>query len=97
MWQDVRYTIRSLARHRGFAVAGVLVLALGIGVNGAVFSVINSILFRPLPVRAPDELRYDALTFVTVPTLLASAVLLACCVPAIRASRVDPIVVLRNL
>ena len=56
--RDVQYSVRSLAKHPGFAAAGVLVLALGIGVNTAIFSVINAVLFRPLPVRAPEELRY---------------------------------------
>ncbi len=58
MWQDLRYSLRSLTRHPGFLAAGVIVLALGIGVNSAIFSVINAILFRPLPVHKPDELRY---------------------------------------
>ena len=58
LWQDLRYTTRTLAKHPAFVLAGVLVLGLAIGVNTAIFSVINAILFRPLPVHAPDELRY---------------------------------------
>ena len=58
IWRDVQYSTRVLAAHRGFATAGVLVLALGMGVNTAIFSVVNAVLFRPLPVRAADELRY---------------------------------------
>ena len=47
--QDVRYTLRTLSRDRGFALVAILILALGIGVNVAVFSVVNTILLRPLP------------------------------------------------
>ena len=58
MWQDLRYSVRTLLKHPGFLAGGVLVLALGNGLNTAIFSVINAILYRPLPVHAPDELRY---------------------------------------
>ena len=58
MWQDLRYSLRTLTKHPGFLIAGVIVLALGIGVNTAIFSVVNAILFRPLPVHKPEELRY---------------------------------------
>jgi putative ABC transport system permease protein len=58
MWSDVRHTVRSLAKHPAFLAAGVLVLALGNGLNTAVFSVVNAILFRSPPVRDPGQLRY---------------------------------------
>jgi predicted permease len=47
--QDVRYSLRLLARQRGFTATAVVVLALGIGVNTAIFTLLNAVLFRPLP------------------------------------------------
>jgi len=47
--QDIRYTLRTLGRNRSFTAVAILVLALGIGVNIAVFSVVNTLLLRPLP------------------------------------------------
>jgi predicted permease len=54
--QDVRYGWRILRTHRTFALAAIVTLALGIGVNTAVFSVVNAIVLRPLPVRDGDRL-----------------------------------------
>jgi predicted permease len=58
--QDLRYTLRTLSRDRGFTLVAILILALGIGANIAVFSVVNHLLLRPLPFPDADRLVWIA-------------------------------------
>jgi predicted permease len=63
LWHDIRYGLRQLRKSPGFTAVAVLSLALGIGVNTAIFSMINGILYKSLPVRNPHELRVINWTF----------------------------------
>jgi putative ABC transport system permease protein len=69
--QDLRYGLRTFIRQPAFALTAILALALGIGANTAVFSVVYAVLLKPLPFSHPDQLiyvhdTYPAVTFASV-------------------------------
>ena len=78
---DLRYGLRGLSKNRGFALAAVLSLALGIGANTTIFTLLNAVFLRPLPVRDPAGL---AAVFTTDPRIPG---LLPCSYPNYRDQR----------
>jgi ABC-type antimicrobial peptide transport system permease subunit len=90
MIQDFKFAVRQLFKAPGFTIAATIVLALGIGANTAVFSLVNTLLFAP-----PSYANPHPIAFTAAPLLLAAAALIATWLPARRAASLNPVEALR--
>ncbi|MGI8735413.1 MAG: hypothetical protein ACR2LM_19175 [Pyrinomonadaceae bacterium] len=59
-FQDLRYALRALSKHRNFTAAALLTLALGIGINTSIFTPLYSVAFRPLAVKDPQTKTFSS-------------------------------------
>src|SRR4051794_5674101 len=69
LWNDLRYAVRVLRKTRGFTAVAVATLAIGVGANTAIFSVVNAVLLRPLPFRDPASLCLITERMPTIPVV----------------------------
>lgn len=95
MWQDVRFALRGMIKARGMTVVALLTLAIGIGANTAIFTVVNAVLLRPLPFRDPGRLVQLQVDLPGVASVLTIVGVSANYIPARRAGKVDPNLALR--